>query len=994
MKKILTISKNPELSPSMDYEWLRKEGLKYIETLAHDIWTDYNAHDPGITILEALCYAITELGYRSGFDMKDLLSEAKNQTFFTPRKILTSAPWTITDYRKLLVDISGINNAWLFPDATQEISFFANCEEDKLQYPTTKNEIKLGGLYAVLLDLSIDPEHGDLNTGDIELENIPFQFNPMVEIQAGEFQIKFELPTILEIDKKIFSNNPESITLKKNPEKNWHYYFEANLEGGEKATLNFKVTIPKNPSQGKIQDSHIWQMLQDLDFADLIFETYLEKIKKADDIIKKTKKILCENRNICEDFIKVEPIDSEEISFCFDVDVKPEADIERVQAEIFFTIENYLNPPIPFYSLKELLDEGVPVEEIFEGPRLSYGFILTEEIEKAQLLETVYASDIINLLMDLDGVQSIRNFLMTKYDADGKVIPGYASLSWCMKISKMHKPVLSKNHSKILFFKDGFPFLSRYEEVLDSIALLHAQQSKGKLIPTFGDLQVPKGFKRDTLSYWPVQYDLPMTFGVGEFGLPNDADSLRKAQQLQLKAYLMFFEQLLADFYAQLTHAKDLFSTAEITQTYFAQYLGEIKDIENLFSPDLKRAIENDPSDSLGGELWQKLYENQNDFFTRRNKFLDHLLGRFAESFNDYALLMYKINYENLNEEKIENQEAVDIKVRTLESYPKVSYSRGLGFNYFPQHEDFSLNEEKLWNTDNVSGLEKRISHLTGIEDFTRRFLYCIKNVEILCEETEVGEEIRCQHYFSLTSQSGVKLNSKKFDNKSEAEQTLLEVMELGLNKENYHYTTKKIKLKKQNFIILESEKTFETEEDAQDKIDEIVAELNNPCGEPEGLHLIEHLLLRPRNDEFKLMEVCLHDCECLCELDPYSFRVSVVLPYWPNHFENMAFRNYFERKIREEAPAHVQLKICWIGNEALRQFEVSYKDWVETLAAFSQDSQNINGFREANDRLIHILANLNSVYPKATLHDCEESDEDKNPVKLGKTILGTQKFI
>jgi hypothetical protein len=107
-----------------------------------------------------------------------------------------------------------------------------------------------------------------------------------------------------------------------------------------------------------------------------------------------------------------------------------------------------------------------------------------------------------------------------------------------------------------------------------------------------------------------------------------------------------------------------------------------------------------------------------------------------------------------------------------------------------------------------------------------------------------------------------------------------------------------------------------------------------------------------------------------------------------------MAFRNYFERKIREEAPAHVQLKICWIGNEALRQFEVIYKDWVETLAAFSQDSQNIDGFREANDRLIHILANLNSVYPKATLHDCEESDEDKNPVKLGKTILGTQKFI
>jgi len=37
----------------------------------------------------------------------------------------------------------------------------------------------------------------------------------------------------------------------------------------------------------------------------------------------------------------------------------------------------------------------------------------------------------------------------------------------------------------------------------------------------------------------------------------------------------------------------------------------------------------------------------------------------------------------------------------------------------------------------------------------------------------------------------------------------------------------------------------------------------------------------------------------------------------------------------------------------------------------------------------LKILANLNSVYPKAILHDCIESDVDKNPVMLDKTILG-----
>ena len=116
-----TISKNRQLPSSQDYEFLRKQGLQYIEKLSHNIWTDYNTHDPGVTILEALCYAITELGYRCGFDIKDLLTPANgnisdNQTFYTAKKILTINPLTINDYRKLLVDIDGVDNAWFLSD--------------------------------------------------------------------------------------------------------------------------------------------------------------------------------------------------------------------------------------------------------------------------------------------------------------------------------------------------------------------------------------------------------------------------------------------------------------------------------------------------------------------------------------------------------------------------------------------------------------------------------------------------------------------------------------------------------------------------------------------------------------------------------------------------------------------------------------------------------------------------------------------------------------
>jgi len=70
---ISLIKANP-LLPAEDYVALRKQGFKLIEKLGSDVWTDYNNSDPGITILEAVCYAITDLAYRTGFDVKDILT--------------------------------------------------------------------------------------------------------------------------------------------------------------------------------------------------------------------------------------------------------------------------------------------------------------------------------------------------------------------------------------------------------------------------------------------------------------------------------------------------------------------------------------------------------------------------------------------------------------------------------------------------------------------------------------------------------------------------------------------------------------------------------------------------------------------------------------------------------------------------------------------------------------------------------------------------------
>src|SRR3984957_18175359 len=137
MSDNIPIAKDPQLPKAQDYNAMRLLGQQYIQQLGSSIWTDYNIHDPGITILEALCYAITDLTYRASFEMQDLLAVPPQQTpdpdlqaLFTAKTILTVNPWTEADYRKLLIDTTGVKNAWLSCRCCpcDDLFLYANCK--------------------------------------------------------------------------------------------------------------------------------------------------------------------------------------------------------------------------------------------------------------------------------------------------------------------------------------------------------------------------------------------------------------------------------------------------------------------------------------------------------------------------------------------------------------------------------------------------------------------------------------------------------------------------------------------------------------------------------------------------------------------------------------------------------------------------------------------------------------------------------------------------
>ncbi|HLO95492.1 MAG TPA: hypothetical protein VK195_14365, partial [Burkholderiaceae bacterium] len=44
----------------LGFDALRALGVDWAQQASGLLWTDYNLHDPGVSLLEALCYAITE----------------------------------------------------------------------------------------------------------------------------------------------------------------------------------------------------------------------------------------------------------------------------------------------------------------------------------------------------------------------------------------------------------------------------------------------------------------------------------------------------------------------------------------------------------------------------------------------------------------------------------------------------------------------------------------------------------------------------------------------------------------------------------------------------------------------------------------------------------------------------------------------------------------------------------------------------------------------
>ncbi|MBS1902213.1 MAG: hypothetical protein JSS75_00735 [Bacteroidetes bacterium] len=1132
MADSIVLNKSNPLLPAEDYTGLRATGFDAIERLGHMLWTDYNNSDPGISILEAVCYAITDLAYRTGFAVKDILApetltpETWKQIFYTARQILPNNPLTIEDYRKLLIDVPGIRNAWLEPSKDYEVPVWVDYNrwdvrfDQDCQCEQPHEDECLG-------KLRLDPlMHGDLNICKENQATIDAITKRIDALTTHGDTLKEKYDTIAKENPNSEGPDGKPIPTKEMVEVQRRIDALTQRAVDLKAIVNKHVT-PTNLDSKIVEFEGLYNVMIEYE-EDVLDAGHRESVRQL--AIDR----LARHRNLCEDFLSVDAVEYEDFGIRASIELEETADPDQVLAEMFFELYRYFTPSVPRLTLEQMLERGYQVDEIFEGPALDHGWIDSTDLEATDLYRDIYLSDLLATIASISGVKGILYFHIVQTNAavtDTLESARRFFAQWVERLQAERKvarivpersSVLMCKSREIYSYYSGRDDDRRPARMLKLFGDLKAAERSHDLTGHDTDLPIPVGENMQLQDYYPITYSLPMTYGVSErAGLPANASELRKVQALQLRGYLLFFEQMLFDYLVQLDHIRDLY-TFDLTpkHTYFAAAVNQLAGLQEILMHGTHAP--NQTSDQVAAtfsHIVQGLVENQELFALRRNTFLDHMLARFGEDLSEYEGIV-RSQWPNSDKRLIRDKS----NILRDGHYYGISSGRSQGYNYA---------SARYWDTENISGTERRAGRLLGFADVRRRSLV---PTNIIVRDAAAETPTRSTAPASTppppkkeivivdsTAQGDPLLVSVPVLDGCCAESLLTDILTHASNKKFFVFRSERKQKSRatagivgtfwfelyngtdpKTADLLATGKKYEKPEqraEAFSRLEAIMAAINAN----EGMHLVEHILLRPKIDQVvgedatvmpvSLLDICLDACDiaigagqntdtihyrkkitripaklcyglppwqleymgfnsttklfdesvlfqkvptdgtpminlrflryedltqrvrdlqefgservnyeivsngaedptkvkygflilgthgvvlgqsafrfhkkpagndsdstneiefaiaemmqylsfeldlycqadpCDNDEDPYSLRSTVVLPCWPERFRDKTFRQLVERTLRSESPAHVDIRIRWVGVLEMKRFEDVFQPWLKEMS-------------------------------------------------------------
>ncbi len=927
-----------------EYEDLYLEGVELLQKLSGAKWTDYNEHDPGVTILENIAYTMTGLSYKANLHIKDILTESKGEKlvsgdngFFIPSEILTTTPITLNDFRKVFIsNIKNVKNVWIKP-------------QDGSHFDPKKNKQKnLNGLYEMFVEMT----HYDKD---------PTKLSNEKEKITTEIQSLFQANRNLGEDLyKITILDPFELRMK------LHLTMERNADGEELlANIYYKIN---DYLAHQIKFHSLWELDEEKRNINSIFNgPYLKNgfIQDSE---------LFEKR----DFIKFSEVLRLIIS---------EEDVISVEYLNLTYIKNGIEQPAIFVKDKFLIPENTT--PVLVLPKTKESLVIRDgEIEfnpDIHLLRNQYSYIVAKSHGSFRSVSQFQNTIK---------IPGGTNLgiSSYYPIREQFPALYGIGHYGL---PDKLP-TSRYAQ---------ANQLKAYLLPFD---QLLKNFLAQLTSiyaiYDPKSSDIQSYFYKNLEDMPNLVELIKSNEDVEGKDEIEQWKKTLESLNAQFdTRAIERLS--QVADNLLARF-SEVFPVNALRKIHMDSYGKQQQNPDFEKDLLQykrKFITNYGELSYNRSKGYDHTqhFDRNKDSkvglernkvpaiVQKAGILMGIHNFEMRSLSKVIYDSGIrvipkkDEDSRSQEEFVEISYSQEK-----IDLEEIDISERK----------EVRLRDTFNYEGYSGTIFNNVFKKGVLEENYHIEQSKKKKNSYYIKYAKSEDENTIVHISNSEAEaklvvkNTIEGLIEISKKSEGIHLIEHLLLAPPYHgnhfgftFIIqLENNRTFlfkQKELKPYAMRNRCIQQIMDGLSIEKALTIdqkkvqdgyILRLLSKKDGDVLAVSElICDNDAQAKKDLDIlnalsfsgflgeyfkksryycyygnkkvneefFSFNLSFILPSWPARFQHKGFKTKFDTILYEHTPAHIAFHSYWLDLPDLYEFEKDYFDW---LNAFSKDEKKM----------------------------------------------------
>jgi hypothetical protein len=820
---VATIKRRAKAEREASFAALRAQGIGFVQALCGGTWTDHNLHDPGITILEQLCYALTELVYRADFPVADHLSGADGCIPFDtlslhrPQDVFPCRATSAADYRRVLLDaVPGLDDAALLP---------------------LPGRAGVAGLYRLMLKLSDD---------------VPESAEQRIALARAAYRAQRNL--------------------------------------GE--DLDAEVVLVRDR----------W----------------------------------------CELHAEIE--------------IAGPRDAAEVLAEVYQRCARFVAQAAQVRGLRELLAQGQTPEQIYSGPVMQHGVVSDEQRDEASPASrsTLYVADLAAQVRAVDGVRELRQLALQP--EGGRATTGslaWRGEGWALRL-RVPGAAGDERPSQVLVRRRGNELRVTLQALRGKLDELQAVQRAGRMRLREEQHResvhaLPQGQHRPFGPYHSVQHHFPAVYGLGRHGVPASAGAMARAKAQQLKSYLLLFEQLIAHGGAQLQHLRELFSVnGGSRQSRWWQMLDE----QTL--PGLEALYTEPPA-----QIRQAVYEPFDHSPRRKSRVLDHLLALHGETYVQNSMRQF---CGHLAPEEVEAL-LLQNKAAYLSDIVALGRHRAGGFD----DAQPSWNLQPAWNVPaNCSGLQRRACLLLGFgRTLSRPLTQPLRHQRLAlvpagdaahrldAAEAEASEAAGAPAQASTPEEIAADLRVMLARHRPGLDEALFRA---AAHRDRYRLWRREGEVGAWRLALGPDERRhwwhladFDSEAAARRAAGNLRRFLLRLHDESEGMHVVEHVLLRPLGEGGAQADLPL-------PAGFFALRISVVLPAWTVRTQQPAFRRFAEETLRINCPSHLALDCLWLAFDAMQRFEQCFESWLELRRAHGEGAPSLQRLDEAACRVIECL--------------------------------------